>query len=368
DTQPYTSAGSRVPTESIPLTTEEPIESRQLRNALNEINDVTELDPNVQEAVLIPKPNPNEFPTAAELIDDDGDLASRLLKSGLEVGEAAALGTLPSGAGEEDDEEADFMDPELMEITERNRFVALDEFAERPLIRSAKSVRKRQCLVFQDPPAVVVQPHRITVTMYYGVLAPGWDAGIASPMSPAIPRIKPPTKSRRYLVACDFSEESFFAIEWTMGTLMRDGDEIHLVTVVNREDNPELVEAAGMTLSKELDRASRALTTKTRSILNQMLLYDIKVVTYALSGKVKYELAQLISELPLTMVICGSRGRGKLKGLVLGSISTYLVHNSTVPVNVVRPQKKPAKGKFKKMTATQKLSQGVATGQLAVDE
>jgi hypothetical protein len=44
----------------------------------------------------------------------------------------------------------------------------------------------------------------------------------------------------------------------------------------------------------QLDRASRALTTKTRSILNQMLLYDIKVVTYALSGKVKYELAQLV--------------------------------------------------------------------------
>jgi hypothetical protein len=204
--------------------------------------------------------------------------------------------------------------------------------------------------------------------MYYGVLPPDWDAGIASPLSPEnpsvpIPRIKPPSKSRRYLVACDFSEESFFAIEWTMGTLMRDGDEIHLVTVVNREDNPELVEAAGMSLSKEvslsfffisrqsgicsmqyanpcikLDRASRALTAKTRSILNQMLLYDIKVVTYALSGKVKYELAQLvgsliylnhilnisslnnhsiqfqISELPLTMVICGSRGRGKLKG------------------------------------------------------
>jgi len=257
ETHPYTAEVSRVHTGSIPLTTEEPIESRQLRNALNEINDVTELDPNVQEAVLIPKPNPNEFPTPAELIDDDGDLASRLLKSGLEVGEAAALGTLSPTAGAEDDEEADFVDPELMEITERNRFVALDEFAERPPIRSAKSVRKRQCLIFQDPPAVVVQPHRITVTMYYGVLPPDWDAGIASPMSPdntgvPIPRIKSPSKSRRYLVACDFSEESFFAIEWTMGTLMRDGDEIHLVTVVNREDNPELVEAAGMSLSKEV--------------------------------------------------------------------------------------------------------------------
>lgn len=243
---------SRVPTESIPLTTEEPVESRQLRNALNDINDVTELDPNVPEAVLLPKPNPNEFPTPAELDDDDGHLAFRL-----QVGEAAAPEAMPPADKKDDDDEVDSIDPELMEITEKNRYVALDEFAERPPVRSAKSVRKRQCLVFQDPPVVVTQPQRITVTMYYGVLPPDWDAMVLSPQSSdnpsvPIPRIKPPSKSRRYLVACDFSEESFFAIEWTMGTLMRDGDEIHLVTVVNREDNPELVEAAGMTLSKEV--------------------------------------------------------------------------------------------------------------------
>ncbi|CAM0139174.1 unnamed protein product [Umbelopsis sp. WA50703] len=284
---------TRAGTEHIPLTTEEPIESRQLRNALKDINDVTELDPNVMEAVLLPKPNPNEFPTPAELLQDtNGELASRLLQG-------TDMQPAPGEEGEKEEEEEP-MDPQLIEFTEKNRRVALEEFAERPPIRSAKSVRKRKCLVFQDPPIVVTQPQRITVTMYYGVLPPDWDAGISSPTpsidSPSVPmpRIKPPGKSRRYLVACDFSEESFFAIEWTMGTLMRDGDEIHLVTVVNREDNPELVEAAGMTLSKELDRASRALTAKTRAILNQMLLYDIKVVTYALSGKVKFELAQLV--------------------------------------------------------------------------
>ncbi|KAJ2964562.1 hypothetical protein NQZ79_g447 [Umbelopsis isabellina] len=242
---------ARVAPEHIPMTTEEPIESRQLRNALKDINDVTELDPNVMEAVLLPKPNPNEFPTPAELLQDtNGELASRLLQG-------AEMQT-PQVEAEEEEEEP--VDPQLVEFTEKNKRVALEEFAERPPIRSAKSVRKRKCLVFQDPPIVVTQPQRITVTMYYGVLPPDWDAGITSPTqsidSPSVPmpRIKSPSKSRRYLVACDFSEESFFAIEWTMGTLMRDGDEIHLVTVVNREDNPELVEAAGMTLSKEVSK------------------------------------------------------------------------------------------------------------------
>lgn len=51
----------------------------------------------------------------------------------------------------------------------------------------------------------------------------------------------------------------------------------------------------------------------------------------------------------------------------MGSISTFLVHNSPVPVNVVRPLKKKKKAKHKK-TAAQKLSQSVMNGQLKVDE
>lgn len=51
----------------------------------------------------------------------------------------------------------------------------------------------------------------------------------------------------------------------------------------------------------------------------------------------------------------------------MGSVSTFLVHNSPVPVSVVRPQKKAKKNKGK-MTAAQRLSQSVRSGQLRVDE
>lgn len=53
--------------------------------------------------------------------------------------------------------------------------------------------------------------------------------------------------------------------------------------------------------------------------------------------------------------------------LLMGSVSTFLVHNAPVPVSVVRPQKK-AKVSKRKMTAAQKLSQSVRSGQLKVDE
>jgi len=46
----------------------------------------------------------------------------------------------------------------------------------------------------------------------------------------------------------------------------------------------------------------------------------------------------LIDFLEPTMVIVGSRGLGKLKGILLGSTSHYLVQKSSVPVMVSQQQ------------------------------
>lgn len=40
---------------------------------------------------------------------------------------------------------------------------------------------------------------------------------------------------RRYLVACDLSEESVYAIEWAIGTVLRDGDEAIVVSVIETD-------------------------------------------------------------------------------------------------------------------------------------
>jgi len=42
-------------------------------------------------------------------------------------------------------------------------------------------------------------------------------------------------RRRRYVVASDLSEESRYAVEWGIGTVLRDGDEMLIVTVVENE-------------------------------------------------------------------------------------------------------------------------------------
>lgn len=46
-------------------------------------------------------------------------------------------------------------------------------------------------------------------------------------------------RRRRYVVASDLSEESRYAVEWGIGTVLRDGDEMMIVTVVENEAKSE---------------------------------------------------------------------------------------------------------------------------------
>lgn len=48
-------------------------------------------------------------------------------------------------------------------------------------------------------------------------------------------------KKRQYVVASDLSEESRYAVEWGIGTVLRDGDEMLIVSVVENESKSEIL-------------------------------------------------------------------------------------------------------------------------------
>ncbi|KAG0371059.1 hypothetical protein BC939DRAFT_500854 [Gamsiella multidivaricata] len=162
---------------------------------------------------------------------------------------------------------------------------------------------------------------------------------------------KTSTRGRKnYMVATDLSGESWHATEWAITTILRNGDELNVVTIVE-DDKSDTSKAVKKGVQAEMREDAEKLTKNIHEQLEHTCLRDITVVIHIIAATksmgAKELLIEMIDDLDdLSTVIVGSRGRGAIKGLLLGSISNFLVHNSSVPVMVVRAPKK-SKGKKK---------------------
>ncbi|QDS74903.1 hypothetical protein FKW77_003888 [Venturia effusa] len=207
-------------------------------------------------------------------------------------------------------------------------------------------------------------------------------------------------RQRMYLVATDLSEEAAYALEWTIGTVLRDGDTLLAVYAVDEEagtggDGPSSIgigegastmkDAAAIvrTLShqdvltvpgekrhvrttsdvgsarsvergelntpdvKKMDKAEREryfaaeeITDRCIKLLRKTKLQVRVVVEVFHCKSPKHMITEVIDYLEPTLVVLGSRGRSALKGVLLGSFSNYLVTKSSVPVMVARKKLK----------------------------
>lgn len=293
-----------------PLTTEDPAVSTELQREIERINKVDPEDNQVPTAVIFNTEEPNKiipgsFNSGSSSDDDvtvlDEEEQPEIIIDGLDkkltpspvsktlthfapattvITTTPATGALDlspiSNSIPKEDSDSDDTDDELARITEANRFIPMeDDHKKISEIKSAendklrrKSLRsqsvsiRRDLLVFSDSPVITKKADRIIVHNHYG----------AGPDGKLEKDARPPRRSRGYLVACDFSEESFHSIEWTMGTMMRDGDKLYVVTAVNREDNPEAVKQTGLSLSKEVKISKKRIA---RNGSSDLIIYTI---------------------------------------------------------------------------------------------
>ncbi|THH10462.1 hypothetical protein EW145_g1313 [Phellinidium pouzarii] len=157
-------------------------------------------------------------------------------------------------------------------------------------------------------------------------------------------------RSRRYVVASDLSEESRYAVEWGIGTVLKDGDEMILVSVNENEakvdpPNPNPSDRVSK-LRNQQERQGLAyiLVRQVIGLLQRTKLH-VTVACQAWHAKnSRHMLLDIVDHIEPTMLIVGSRGLGQLKGILLGSTSHYLVQKCSVPVMVARRRlKRPAR-------------------------
>jgi nucleotide-binding universal stress UspA family protein len=192
---------------------------------------------------------------------------------------------------------------------------------------------------------------------------------------------------RMYLCCTDLSEEAEYALEWTIGTVLRDGDTLFAVYAADEEavglhseggveighgadsvrdtaaivkglpavnhapSAPSPLSKSSLGVSGEVRSRSRgiysAAETERRKALEgvtercvrllRKTRLQVRVVVEVFHCKSpRHMITEVIDFLSPTLVIIGSRGRSAVKGVLLGSFSNYLVTKSSVPVMVAR--------------------------------
>jgi nucleotide-binding universal stress UspA family protein len=145
----------------------------------------------------------------------------------------------------------------------------------------------------------------------------------------------------RILIGTDGSEGALAAARRALDLLTPDAT-VHLVCVaevatsMDAGSDPE--SEAGIAPPREFDPArARAIDDATMALeRTASALRGAAVETYVGEGDPGPVLCERAETLGADIMVVGSRGRGAIRRVLLGSVSTYLVHNAPCPVLVVR--------------------------------
>ncbi|MGZ4322874.1 MAG: universal stress protein [Solirubrobacteraceae bacterium] len=156
---------------------------------------------------------------------------------------------------------------------------------------------------------------------------------------------------RNILVAVDGSPAAERALDDAIDLARSTGASLTLATVAPELSGwflagagtpPPINPASGVPLPTEQIRTR--LIHEHRQILDRALARipdGVQTSTVLLKGRVGEAIVRRIRAAGHDLVAMGSRGRGELRSMVLGSVSHEVLHDSPVPVLIVPPKDRP---------------------------
>ena len=145
----------------------------------------------------------------------------------------------------------------------------------------------------------------------------------------------------RVVIGTDGSDDAVAAARQALDLLTSDAT-FHLISVV---ETPAIVGAGmesgfagGIATPEEIDAAWTGVTDEATAALARTAreLGATTVEQQVERGEPGAVLCERADALGAAVVVVGSRGRGAIRRALLGSVSSYVLHNSPCPVLVVR--------------------------------
>ncbi len=150
-----------------------------------------------------------------------------------------------------------------------------------------------------------------------------------------------PTK---ILLATDGSEEAQLAATTAADLAKSTNSELHVVTV-----GPDLPLYELLEHPADFEDALHEQRREARAVLEQ----QVKMVeesggtvteTHLREGRAEEEIVVLAEEIGAGLIVMGSRGRGRIRRALMGSVSDSVVRHAHCPVAIVRERSAPDPG------------------------
>jgi nucleotide-binding universal stress UspA family protein len=138
----------------------------------------------------------------------------------------------------------------------------------------------------------------------------------------------------RILVAVDETPAAMFALRHMVPYAVDQRSQLTLLSVV---PHPSSAAAAGGVSPRQLESEMETEAEKRLRRLAARMPRDLSVTTVLRHGDPADEILRYVGEEPVDLISMGARGRGRVTGALLGSVSTAVLHGSPVPVVVLHP-------------------------------
>ena len=139
----------------------------------------------------------------------------------------------------------------------------------------------------------------------------------------------------KILVPMDGSKNALRALDLAMAQVKRDSGQLHVLNVQPRPEHYGMVLAyLDQKQHRQLghDRATKTLSAAVKRLDRAHVSYEVHVAF----DDVARAIVRTARRLRCGSIVMGTRGLGAIGGLLLGSVTTKVIHRSNIPVTLVK--------------------------------